>query len=388
MKKKICIVTGTRAEYGLLSRLIHKIHSDPDMKAQIICTGMHLSPEFGLTYQEIEGDGLEIDRKIEILMSSDNPLGTCKSMGLALISLSEAYEALTPDILLLLGDRFETFAAAAAGCVSRIPIAHIHGGELTEGAIDDAFRHAITKMSHLHFTSTEAYRRRVIQLGESPDRVFNVGALGVENILKMDLFEKEPLAQDLKIDLDQTYVMVTFHPVTAERGQTELQCDQLLKALDGLSDIYILFTKANADAEGRVVNQMIDTFAARNKLRTNVFSSMGHLRYLSAMRYAAAVIGNSSSGLIEAPSLKTPTVNIGNRQIGRVGADSVLNCLPEAKEIAVAIRHALSDEFAKKTQNVVNPYANENTSTEIKKRLKRHNPGEKKTFVDQPLVQC
>lgn len=388
MKKTICAVTGTRAEYGLLSRLLRQMDSDPNLSAQIVCTGMHLSPEFGLTYQEIQQDGFAVQRQVEILLSSDTPVGTCKSMGLAMISLSEAFIQLSPDIVLLLGDRFETFAAAAAACVCRIPIAHIHGGELTAGAIDDAFRHAITKMSHLHFTSTEIYRRRVVQLGESPDRVFNVGALGVENILAMDLLEKTALSRALETDLDQPYVLVTFHPATAEAGQAAPQCAQLLTALEGLQGIRILFTKANADAEGRIVNQMIEWFAADNPQRSKVFSSMGHLRYLSAVKYASAVIGNSSSGIIEAPTLKTPTVNIGDRQKGRVYAGSVLNCLPEAPSIAAAIHEALSASFAEAAQQAENPYAKPQTSTYIMTHLRQFSPGKTKTFVDQPHVLC
>lgn len=393
MIKKICVITGTRAEYGLLAGLMKEIKSDPDLNLQIVACSMHLSPEFGLTYQDIEKDGFHIDKKVEMLLSSDTSVGISKSMGLALISFGEVFSELQPDIIVLLGDRFETFCAASAASVSRIPIAHIHGGETTIGAVDEAFRHSITKMSHLHFTSTEIYRRRVIQLGEYPDRVFNIGALGVENIPKMALLSKKELEREIQFELGDSYILVTFHPATLEQATAEEQFGSLLNAIESISqtsnlrdqlkNLKVIFTKANADAGGRIINQMIDNFVAVNPANYIAFTSMGQLRYLSAMKHAAAVLGNSSSGIIEAPSFKVPTVNIGDRQKGRVKAKSIIDCEPTTESISHALTTALSPESKESLADMVNPYEKEDSARNIKDIIKntRLNMILKKSFM-------
>jgi len=355
-KKKVCIFTGTRAEYGLLKPLMEKIEKEPTLELQVIVSGMHLSPEFGLTYKEIEKGGLKIDEKVEILLSSDTPVGICKSIGLGIISYSETLERLKPDIVVVLGDRFEALAFAIASYVLRIPIAHLYGGELTYGAIDEAFRHSITKMSYLHFTSTEEYRKIVIQLGESPDRVFNVGALGIDNIRKMKLLSKKELEKELDFKFGKRNFLITYHPVTLEKGTTKQQFESLLSVLEEYEDIHLIFTKANADTEGRVINYMIDEFVQRNRERAIAFSSMGQLLYLSTMQYVDAVVGNSSSGIIEAPSFKIGTINIGDRQKGRIKAKSVIDCEPTKESIRKAIETLYSPDFQSKLRNVVNPY--------------------------------
>lgn len=371
MKREVCIVTGTRAEYGLLFWLMKEIQEDSDLVLQIIATGIHLSPEFGLTYKQIEGDGFKIDKKIEMLLSSDTPVGISKSMGLGMIGFAEVYEELKPDIVVLLGDRFETFCAAAAACISRIPIAHIHGGETTQGAVDEAFRHSITKMSHLHFTSTEEYRKRVIQLGESPDRVFNVGALGIENIRKLPLLSRKDLEKEIGFSLGQQCILVTYHPVTLEQATAQIQFQNLLNAIDTIDGLHIIFTKANADTEGRIINQMIDEYVTRKKKNAAIsFTSMGQIRYLSAMKHVDAVVGNSSSGIVEAPSFKAPTVNIGDRQKGRFQTRSVINCSPTKDVIIQALKQVLSPEFKQSIQDMTNPYEKENTAKNIKEIIK------------------
>jgi GDP/UDP-N,N'-diacetylbacillosamine 2-epimerase (hydrolysing) len=382
--RKICIVTGTRAEYGLLYLLMKEIQQDADLELQIIATGMHLSPEFGLTYKQIEEDGFTIDRKIEMLLSSDTPVGISKSMGLGMIGFADGYEGLKPDIIILLGDRFETFCAAAAACVSRIPIAHIYGGETTQGAMDEAFRHSITKMSHLHFTSTEDYRKRVIQLGEPPDTVFNVGGLGIENIRRLTLLSQKDLEKEIGFSLGEKSALVTYHPVTLEKAAAKLQFGNLLNAIDAIDDLHVIFTKANADAEGRIINQMIDEYVQTRKDMVISFTSMGQIRYLSAMKHVDAVVGNSSSGIVEAPSFKVPTVNIGDRQKGRIQAKSVINCYPEKEAILQALRRALSPKFRQIIQDIENPYEKEDTAKNIKGILKQFDAKNilKKEFYD------
>ena len=363
--RKICVFTGTRAEFGLLCRVMRGIQDSQDLTLQIVATGMHLSPEFGMTIQEIRSDGFEPDETIEILLSGDTPTAVCKSMGLGLISYGEALERLQPDILVVLGDRFEAFCAAAAACVSRIPVAHIHGGELTRGAMDEAFRHAITKMSHLHFTCTEEYRKRVIQLGENPDYVFNVGALGVEAIRKLGLLPLRDLEDEIDFKITSPCILVTFHPVTLEKDSAEKQFQILLNALDELSGLRIIFTKANADTDGRIINMMIDRYVAENKDRTIAFTSMGQLRYLSSMQYVNAVVGNSSSGIIEAPCFAVPTVNIGDRQQGRVRPESVIDSDLTKESIFQSLQKALSDRFKERLSSMVNPYEKKKTAESI-----------------------
>lgn len=368
--KKICVVTGTRAEYGLLMPLLEEIKKSEDLELQLLVTGMHLSPEFGLTYKLIEADGYIINEKVDILLSSDTPVGISKSMGLGMIGFSESFERLQPDMVVLLGDRYETFVAATTASVARIPIAHLHGGETTEGAFDEAFRHAITKMSWLHFTSAEEYRKRVIQLGESPERVFNVGAIGIENIRKMPLMNKDELEKSLGITFQKELLLVTFHPVTLEDATSEVQFRNLLSALETFENTTIIFTKANSDTDGRIINEMIDNYTNEHLENTLAFTSMGQLRYLSAMKLASVVVGNSSSGIIEAPSFNVPTVNIGDRQKGRMQAKSVINCNPLTNSIEKAITLALSDSFKNSIKTMENPYGNGFVSKKILDELK------------------
>ncbi len=369
--KKVCVVTGTRAEYGLLKPLIKKIDCDKDLKLQLVVTGMHLSPEFGLTYKEIEQDGFEIIERNEMLLSSDTPNGITKSVGLGTIGFADIFTRIEPDIVVILGDRYEIFAAATAAMIHRIPIAHIHGGELTEGIIDEAIRHAITKMSVLHFTTTQDYRNRVVQLGEHPDRVFCVGSLGVENIKTQLLMSKKELESSIEFNLDKPYIMVTFHPVTLENNTVKQQFQYLLEALDSIHNYIFLFTKANADTDGRIINQEIDAYVNKNKSRVFAVASLGMIRYLSALQYCDMVVGNSSSGIIEAPSFHIPTVNIGNRQKGRVRGKSVVDCECTPNEIIKAIHIAQRMHKVNALQNEDNPYEGKNTSETILDVIKK-----------------
>ena len=363
--KRIGIMTGTRAEYGLLKPLMQEINKDNDLELYLIVSGMHLSPEFGMTYKEIEEDGFEINAKVEMLLSSDSPAGISKSIGLGVIGFADEFQRADLDMLILLGDRYEALSAAICAMVMRIPIAHLHGGELTEGAIDEGIRHSITKMSYLHFTSTEQYRNRVIQLGENPERVFYVGALGVENIKKINLMTKEELERSIHFEIDENTVIVTYHPVTLENNTVEEQFLNLLEVLDRNPKIRMIFTKANADTNGRIVNELIDKYAAQNSERACAFMSLGQKRYLSALKYCRIVIGNSSSGIIEAPSFGKPIINIGDRQKGRICADSVINCGYTQQEIQQAMETALTEEFENKARNCRNPYEKENTAANI-----------------------
>ena len=363
--KRIGIMTGTRAEYGLLKPLMQEINKDNDLELYLIVSGMHLSPEFGMTYKEIEEDGFQINAKVEMLLSSDSPAGISKSIGLGVIGFTDEFQRADLDMLILLGDRYEALSAAISAMVMRIPIAHLHGGELTEGAIDEGIRHSITKMSYLHFTSTEQYRNRVIQLGENPERVFYVGALGVENIKKINLMTKEELERSIHFEIDENTVIVTYHPVTLENNTVEEQFLNLLEVLDRNPKIRMIFTKANADTNGRIVNELIDKYAAQNSERACAFVSLGQKRYLSALKYCRIVIGNSSSGIIEAPSFGKPIINIGDRQKGRICADSVINCGYTQQEIQQAMETALTKEFENKASNCRNPYEKENTAANI-----------------------
>ena len=363
--KRIGIMTGTRAEYGLLKSLMQEINKDNDLELYLIVSGMHLSPEFGMTYKEIEEDGFQINAKVEMLLSSDSPVGISKSIGLGIIGFADEFQRADLDMLILLGDRYEALSAAICAMVMRIPIAHLHGGELTEGAIDEGIRHSITKMSYLHFTSTEEYRRRVIQLGENPERVFCVGAIGVENIKKINLMTKEELERSIHFEIDENTVIVTYHPVTLENNTVEEQFLNLLEVLDRNPKIRMIFTKANADTNGRIVNELIDKYVAQNSERACAFMSLGQKRYLSALKYCRIVIGNSSSGIIEAPSFGKPIINIGDRQKGRICADSVINCGYTQQEIQRAMETALTEEFENKARNCRNPYEKENTAANI-----------------------
>lgn len=360
--RKVCVVTGTRAEYGLLSRLMWLIRADHDLALQIIATNMHLSPEFGLTYKEIEADGFTIDKKVPMPKLADTSNGVVKSMVVELSGIADAYEELRPDLIVILGDRYEMLIAATAALVYKIPIAHIHGGEITEGAFDDAIRHAITKMSHLHFTSTEEYRRRVIQLGEQPDRVFFVGSLGIENIKKITLMSKGEIEKSLGFELNKKTVIATYHPVTATKGNNRTEIDEFLTALDEEKNIRILFTMPNSDTGSAYISEKINEFVTRNKERAIAFTSLGVKRYLSAMSHVAAVIGNSSSGIIEVPSLGIPTLNIGDRQKGRVICYSIISCYSNKDSIRYGLKKVLSEGMAEIAKEVRNPYEKENTA--------------------------
>lgn len=362
MKKTIAFCTGTRAEYGLLKPLMDLVLRDEELNFELYVTGMHLSPEFGNTIDLIEKDSIPISEKVEILVSGDSPSSVTKSMGLAMIGFADVFTRHKPDMLVLLGDRFEAFCVAAAATVARVPIAHIHGGELTEGAIDDAFRHSITKMSYLHFTSTLEYRRRVIRMGECPTRVFNVGALGIENIMNLPLLDRPSLERELGMRLGEKLALVTFHPATLDDESPVVQLRELLGALDKELDLFIVFTKANADAAGRVINSMIDEYVSKNNERSVAFASMGQVRYLSTMRLASVVIGNSSSGIIEAPSFGIPTVNIGDRQKGRARAASVIDCVARQDAISIAIKESLEPAFASRCVGTKNPYEGKHVS--------------------------
>lgn len=369
MKKKISILTATRAEYGLLKPVILKLLAVPEFDVRVVVTGAHLSPEFGLTYKEIEQDGIPIDEKIEILLSGDTPTAISKSMGLALIGFGDYFARLNPDMIVVLGDRYETLGVCCAAMNQRIPIAHLYGGETTEGAVDECIRHAITKLSYLHFTSTEQYRNRVIQLGEQPDRVFCVGAMGIENILREELLSKSELEVAIDFKLDKPYAMVTFHPVTLEDNNSAEQFKALLDVCQKHEEMKFVFSKANADANGRIINQMLDAYVKEHD-NAVVFASLGLVRYLSTVKYSAMVMGNSSSGLVEAPSLGVPTINMGDRQKGRLQADSVINCELVSNEIEKAMVLAQTIVFKNKARNTVNPYGNANTSREIVGKIK------------------
>jgi len=381
--RKICVVTGTRAEYGLLFWLMKEIENDTDLELQIIVTGMHLSPEFGLTYKEIEKD-FSVNKKIEMLLSSDTSIGISKSMGLAQISFAETYEELDPDILVVLGDRYEIFSAVSAAMIARIPIVHLHGGEITEGAFDESIRHSITKMSHLHFTATEEYKNRVIQLGEQPSRVFNVGGMGIENIKRLKLLSKEEFEESIDFKLNRKNILVTFHPVTLENSTAKDQFQELLDAIDELQDTNIIFTKANSDTDGRVINHMIDEYVSKNSSKSVAFTSLGQLRYLSALQYVVCVVGNSSSGLLEASSFKIGTINIGDRQKGRIKADSVIDCTPDKPDITKAFEKLYSHEFKEILKTVKNPYGDGCASEKIIREIKKVdlNTILKKSFYD------
>ncbi len=354
--RKICVITGTRAEYGLLFWLMKEIEAAKDLELQLVVTGMHLSPEFGLTYRQIEADGFAISRKVEMLLSADSSAAVTKSMGLAMIGFADAYTELTPDLIVVLGDRFEIFAAVSAATIARIPVAHLHGGETTEGAFDESMRHSITKMSHLHFVAADGYRRRVIQLGEDPSRVYTVGAPGIDNIKRLDLLPREQLEEAIGFKLGRRNLLVTFHPVTLEHLTAQAQFSELLLALDRFDDVHVIFTKANADPDGRVINAMIDGYVSAHPETSIARDSLGQLNYLSAMQYMDGVVGNSSSGLIEAPSFKIGVVNIGDRQRGRIRAGNVIDCAPDQGGILDAMHSLFSQEFQDGLEQVVNPY--------------------------------
>ena len=383
-KRKICVVTGTRAEYGQLYWFMKDVHNQRDLSLQIIVTGMHLSPEFGLTYKEIEKDGFHIDRKVEMLLSADTPSAISKSTGLGLIGFADAYLDLQPDIVVVLGDRYELLATSTAALFAKIPIAHIHGGETTEGAFDEAIRHSITKMAWWHFVAADEYQKRVVQLGEDPKRVFNVGGMGVDAIKKARLLLKKELMKKSGIQFGEKNLLVTYHPVTLEKQTSQKHFQSLLDVLDDLKDVYIIFTMPNSDSDGRIIKQMIDEFVSSHDQRSISFTSMGHLNYLSALQFVDGVVGNSSSGLAEAPTFKIGTVNIGDRQKGRLKAESVIDCKPTKESIKRAIDTLFSENFQKILPLVKNPYGEGNATEKILEVLREAKLPEelKKEFYD------
>ena len=385
MSRKICVVSGTRADYGLLRWVMQGIKDDADLNLQIIATGMHLSPEFGLTYKALEADGFEITRRVEMLTSSDTPLGIAKSMGLGMIGFADALNELNPDLIVVLGDRFEIFAAVAAALVARIPVAHLHGGETTEGAFDEAFRHSITKMSHLHFVAADEYKQRVIQLGEQPEHVFLVGGLGIDSIKRIKLLGRNELETDLGFKFGKKNLLITFHPATLERSSAITQMEALISALTELEDTQLIMTMPNADTDGRTLIKMVEHFASQHS-NVHTFTSLGQLRYLSCIAQVDGVVGNSSSGLAEVPSFKKGTINIGDRQRGRLQATSIINCEPTYKNIVDAINNLYSPSFQADLRRVRNPYGEGGASKKVVNTIKSINIKNivKKDFYDLP----
>lgn len=387
--RKICFVTGSRAEYGILRPVMRLVEESPEAMLQIVATNMHLSPEYGLTYKEIEADGFRIDEKVEMLLSSDTPTGTIKSAGLAMIGLADAFARLRPDLAVILGDRFEMLATASAALIAGIPIAHLHGGEITLGAYDDSVRHGITKMSSLHFTSTEEYRSRVIQMGENPAMVFTCGSPAAEAIASFRPMPLEQLEKETGFSTSGKFIVATFHPVTREPGEARRQTEALLGALDTLpADVSVIFTLPNSDAEGRAVSEMIQNWAASNP-RAFAVASLGQLRYFSAVAHSLGVVGNSSSGLIEAPSLGVPTLDIGNRQAGRACGESVIHVEATQPAIEAGLRRLMSEEMQQTASRRINPYYRPGTAALVADRL-IHTPAEAlgaKSFFDIPLPE-
>lgn len=373
-KRKICVVTGSRAEYGILRNLMAAIKPDPELQLQVIATNQHLSKLQGETYKEIERDGFTIDYKVYMAddEAPDNANSTAKSISRGVSGFADAFDALHPDLLLILGDRYEMLAVASTALIYKIPIAHLHGGEITEGAFDDAIRHAISKMSHLHFTSTEAYRNRVIQLGEQPERVFNVGALGVENVVKNDFMSKEDIESSLNFKLTDRCFLCTYHPVTLSNMSSEVQVLNLLEALDGYKDYHIIFTYSNSDTNSQIIIKRIQEYVDKNADRCMFIPSLGQKRYFSALKHMTAVLGNSSSGIIEVPSFGIPTLDIGDRQKGRIAADSVIHCGYSVEEIKKGLDKVVNLSNSSNLSNLSNPYYKEGTCAAILQTIKTY----------------
>lgn len=369
----VCFFTATRAEYGLLRPLIRWGDANGAWTRQILCSGAHLSPEFGLTWRQIEADGFPIDEKVEILLSSDSGVGVGKSMGLAVGGFTEALARLQPDLVVLLGDRYELLAAAAAAAVLNIPVAHLHGGEITEGAIDELFRHAVTKLSHLHFASTASYHNRIVQMGEAPDRVHTVGAIGLDDIHGVALQDRATMVQACQLPTDGPYFLITYHPETVAGGDFQSEIDVLMSSLLEFDPkVNLLVTGANADAGGRLINKRLEEWQTRHRERISFHINLGQLRYLSAMKHCQAVVGNSSSGIIEAPAFKVPTINIGDRQKGRIRADSVLQSTLDAESLKAALKKATSREFIATLPSMSNPYGAGDTAARIGTKIIEH----------------
>ncbi len=369
--KKVAVFTGTRAEYGLLYWLMRAIQASSRLELQLVVSGMHLSPEFGDTWKQIEEDGFQIDAKVEMLLSSDTPVGVVKSMGLGCIGFADALDRLRPDVLVVLGDRFEALAVVQAALIMQIPVAHVHGGEITEGAYDDAIRHAITKMSGLHFTAAEPYRQRVIQMGEPPETVFNVGAIGLDHLLHSEPMSLEALSASVGFDICQPYFLATYHPATSADENPVAAFSAMLSAIDRFPDHQVILTYPNADNGGRKIIPILEAYAAQQPKRVLAIPSLGFRRYQSALRGAKVMIGNSSSGIIEAPAFHVPTVNIGSRQTGRLAARSVVQAGIDVDSIHEAIEKAVSPAFLEGCKGAVNPYGQGNASDQIVRVLEQ-----------------
>ena len=382
--RKICFLTGTRAEYGLLSGLIKKVEKNKSSSSQLIVTGTHLSKEYGNTIDTIFKDKIKITRKIDISLINNSRLGVSKSFSLAVEKISRSLNSLNPDLLVLLGDRYETFAAATSATILNIPIAHIHGGETTQGAFDESFRHSITKMSHFHFCTTDAYKKRIIQLGENPKNVFCVGSLGIDNILSNKYLNTKQLEREISLPFSKKNIFITFHPVTLERDTSKQHFKNLLRSLNKIENVSLFFSKANADPGGKKINDEIERFVKKNQSKSMVRSSYGQQLYFSLLKYVDLVIGNSSSGLIEVPHFKIPTINIGDRQLGRIIGKSVINCLPTEDSIDSALEKAFSKPFLSNIKKFKNPYGEGGATEKIAKKIFSLNLDNilKKTFYD------
>ncbi|WP_374322071.1 UDP-N-acetylglucosamine 2-epimerase [Aquipseudomonas alcaligenes] len=382
MKRKIAVFTATRAEYGLLYWLMKDIQASPVLELQVLVSGTHLSPEFGETWKDVVDDGFVIAAKVEMLLSSDTTVGVAKSMGLGMLGFADALTRLAPDVLVVLGDRFEALAMVQTATVMRIPVAHLHGGEITEGAYDDAFRHAISKLSYLHFVAAEPYRQRVVQMGEAPERVFNVGAFGLDHMLRTSRMSRQELSESLNFALDKPFFVVTYHPETAFQSDSALEFQELLAALDSFPGHQVILTYPNADNGGRAIIPFLEAYAAADPTRVLAIPSLGFKRYLSAVALSSAVIGNSSSGIIEVPAFGIPSVNIGARQQGRLAADSVLHCKAQVNSIRDSIMMALDDVFVERCRHVSNPYGQGSASARTVAVLEQFGGATPKTFHD------
>ncbi|MFO0561583.1 MAG: UDP-N-acetylglucosamine 2-epimerase [Polyangiales bacterium] len=382
-RRSIAVVTGSRADYGLLRWIMDAIRASEDLSLSVITTGMHFATDLGSTYTAIEADGFEIAARVDMLLVGDSAQSMTKSVGVGVLGFCDALDRRRPDVLLLLGDRFEVLSAATAAMLLSVPIAHVHGGETTEGAIDESIRHAITKMAHIHFAAAAPYARRIRQMGENPANVHDVGAPGIEGIRRLQLLSKDALARSLDVALGEKLFAVTYHPVTLANEGPERAVRSLLDALDAHPDATIICTRANADPAGRAINAMLEKYCAQ-RTNAHLFSSLGQLRYLSLLSHANVVIGNSSSGIIEAPFFRTPTVNIGERQAGRLRAGSVIDCDDDAAAIADAITTALSAAFRRSIANVASPYGNGHTAQSVVEVLRSVDLGQlkKKRFYD------
>ena len=370
-KKKICIITGSRAEYGYLQSLIKSIHNESNLILQLIVTGTHLSKKHGLSFMQINKDGFKINNKINLHLSSDNNLSISRSLGLGVIGFGKALEDLKPDLIVVVGDRYEIFSAISSAVISKIPVMHLHGGEITEGSYDNLFRHAITKMSHIHITANKIYKKRVVQLGEEPKNVYNFGSLWYDNMISLKLLSKTNFEKKINFKLSQTVFLITFHPLTLEKNKSKIYFLNILKALDNIKDVTLIFTKCNSDTEGEIINKMIDSYVSLNKDKSLSFKSMGQLLYYSALQHVDGVIGNSSSGLIEVPSFKIGTLNIGNRQKGRIKAKSVIDCNYSVRAIIRGIKKLNSHGFRKAIKNTVNPYESKGATKKILSLIKK-----------------